>query len=125
MIPKNWPAEIWTYLDFQSTVDPVLVFDWKPWGREFTAVAFLISNKGASPVKLIPEFSPDALHICTVGHGLPKPLASALTIPAGEASYEPFGIDLMAPYLRLWLAGDAVCDVRIFGIPRSDLSEVP
>jgi hypothetical protein len=92
---------------------PSLAFDWQDWGR-FTAIAVGIVNKGAAPVIATPEISHDANYVITTGRGVPEPL----TILAGEASYDPFGVDLLVVYWRLWLSGDSIVDVHVVGLTR-------
>jgi hypothetical protein len=95
------------------TAAPMLAFDWQEWSG-YTGVMFGIVNKGANPVVVTPEISHDAEHVITTGENVPV----ALTVPANEASYDPYGVDRMVAYWRLWLSGDSTVDVYVYGLKR-------
>jgi len=96
------------------TAAPMLAFDWQAWSG-FTGVMFGVVNKGANPVLVTPEVSHDALYVVTIGENVPAPL----TVPPGEASYDPYGVDRMVEYWRLWLSGDSTVDVYVYGLRRN------
>jgi hypothetical protein len=91
-----------------------LVFDWRRLGYDFTALAFMVSNLSSGDVVVTPEMSPDGVHAVTVGVGVP----AALTVPAGGTSYDPYGIDLLARFWRLWLSGNGNAYVHVLGLKR-------
>lgn len=115
-VHAGYPFLLARYLDV-AVAGPTVVFDWQGWGADkpYTALLFAVVNKGVGSVDQTVEISVDGVTACTVGAAVPV----AITIPAGEASADPFGIDLMAPYWRLCLTGTSICDVYVYAIPRS------
>lgn len=109
------PALLYSWTDVQPGGAPYLVFDWVNLGRPMTAIEFVIVNKGGVDVVATPEASPDGTYIASVGLAAPE----ALTITAGTTGADPYGVDLIIPYWRLWLDGNTTCDVYVYGIPRS------
>jgi len=104
------------YANVAVDASPDLVFDWQDFSK-YTALAFVVVNKGDNPVVVTPEMSPDAEHVVTVGTGVPE----AVTVPAGGCSYDPYGVDILARFWRVWLssvAGTSV-DVYVYGILRT------
>lgn len=108
------PKLIELFPDVAVDTDPVLVFDWRELGTNYTALAFMVVNTGAGQITARPEMSPDGLHVVTVGVGIP----ASIDIPADGTSYDPYGIDLLARYWRLWLSGTGSADVYLFGLRR-------
>lgn len=92
---------------------PELIFDWRDLSP-FTAVGFMVVNHTGGAIVATPEMSPDASHVVTVGAGKPE----ALTVAADGCSYDPYGVDLLAPFWRFWVSGSGSVDVYVFGIQR-------
>jgi hypothetical protein len=99
--------------DLAVTGAPMLAFDWQDWSG-YTAIMFGVVNKGANPVMVTPEISHDGAHVITVGDGVP----AALVVPVNESSYDPYGVDRMVSFWRLWLSGNSTVDVYVYGIRR-------
>jgi hypothetical protein len=111
------PSLIFSVLNKEIDGEPDLIFDWQDWGRLFTALAFMIVNKGGGDVTVTPEISPDQTNIASAGIGVP----AALVVASGKTSMDPYGVDLMAPWWRLWITASgaaSVCDVYVYGIAR-------
>lgn len=111
--PAQWIPDL-EWAPFTVSGSPILLFDWRPLGNNYTALLFLATNEGSDPLTFTPEISPDGVHVCTVGEGIP----AALTVPAGEALHDTFGIDLQAHLWRWWVSGTGSGNRGVRGIPR-------
>ncbi len=110
------PIEVAHYLGVQLGGSPQLAFDFTTWGNPFafTGLAFSVVNNTAGVVTQRAAVSPDGANEVSQGF-----VPASLDVPAGQTSWDQFGVDLFPPWWRLWLTGTGSCDVHVFAMPRS------
>jgi hypothetical protein len=91
-----------------------LLFDFVDLGHRYTGLRLVArADTGA------PTFTPEASYFpagpAEVGAMAPQPFSLA----AGQCYGDPYGIDEMRPYWRLWVAGVATGAWGVLGIPRA------
>lgn len=108
------PGDLITYLDGNVSGNPILLFDWALLGKFYTAIRFVLINTGAAVLTVTPQaaYLPDGPP--EVGSLAPV----AFTVQPGECYGDPYGIDEMRPYWRVWVNGSTTFKWGILGIPR-------
>jgi len=109
-----------TQLDHHGNLTPdsvagsKLLFDWERLGIFNTALRFVINNTGGGVLTVTPEAAYTDAGPPEVGTQAP----AAFTVGPGEAYGDPYGMDEMRPYWRLWVSGNSTFEWGVLGVSR-------
>jgi hypothetical protein len=90
-----------------------LLFDFADLGHRHTALRFVVRVDSGTPT-----FTPEASYFPTGPAESGRAAPASFTVPVGQCYGDPYGIDEMRPYWRLWIAGTATGAWGVLGISR-------
>lgn len=96
-----------------SNVGTNLLFDFQDLGHRYSALR-LVGKVDTGSAVFTPEASYFPAGPAESGVAAPQPF----TVGAGQCYGDPYGIDEMRPFWRLWISGSADGSWGVLGIPR-------
>ena len=94
---------------------PQLLFDWEDLGLTWSALRFVVINDGAGLLTVTPEAGYTSAGPASAGALAPV----AFTVAAGQAYGDPYGIDEMRPWWRVWISGTSSYRWGVLGLERT------